>query len=49
MRTLIHAAVAISVALMPIGYAEAAKRIHKTQKMHYAHRPECTGGLPDAP
>jgi hypothetical protein len=36
MRTLIHAAVAISVALMPIGYAEAAKRIHKTQKMHYA-------------
>ncbi len=36
MRTLIHAAVAVSVALMPIGYAEAAKRIHKTQKMRYA-------------
>jgi hypothetical protein len=36
MRTLIHAAVAVSVALMPIGYAEAAKRIHKTQNMHYA-------------
>jgi hypothetical protein len=36
MRTLIHAAVAVSVALMPIGYAEAAKRVHKTRTMHYA-------------
>jgi hypothetical protein len=36
MRTLIHAAVAASVALMPIGYAEAAKRVHKTQKVYYS-------------
>jgi hypothetical protein len=36
MRTLIHAAVAVSIALLPIGYAEAAKRVHKTQRLHYS-------------
>ena len=35
MRTLIHAAVAVSVVLMPIGYAQAAKRIHRSQQVHY--------------
>jgi hypothetical protein len=34
MKALIHATIAVSVALMPIGYAEAAKRIHKSQKVH---------------
>lgn len=33
MRTLIHVAIAVSVALMPVGYAEAAKRIHKSHKV----------------
>jgi hypothetical protein len=34
-KTLIHVAVGVSVAVMPVGYAEAAKRIHKTQTMRY--------------
>ena len=34
-KTLIRAAVVVSVALMPIGYAEAAKRIPKNQTMRY--------------
>jgi hypothetical protein len=36
LKTLIHGAVGVSVALMPMGYAEAAKRIHKTQTMRYS-------------
>jgi hypothetical protein len=36
MRTLIHLAVAVSVALMPVGYAEAAKRIHKSQRVQFS-------------
>ena len=33
MRVLIHVVIAVSVALMPVGYAEAAKRIHKSHKV----------------
>jgi hypothetical protein len=45
MKTLIHAAVAVSVALLPIGYAEAAKKTHKSQKVHISHGIAATPGF----
>jgi hypothetical protein len=33
-RILIHAAIAVGVVLTPVGYAEAAKRIHKSHQAH---------------
>jgi hypothetical protein len=44
MRVLIHAAVAFSVALMPIGYADAAKRTHKSHQVHFARGIQSTSG-----
>jgi hypothetical protein len=35
MRVLIHAAIAFSVALMPIGDADAAKGKHKSHPVHF--------------
>jgi len=35
MRLPIHAAIAFSVALMAVGSAEAAKRIHKSHQVHF--------------
>ena len=35
MRVLIHAAIAFSVALLPIGNAGAAKRTHKSHQAHF--------------
>jgi hypothetical protein len=43
MRTLIHTAIAVSVALMPVGYAEATKRMHQSHKLHFSH------GVPSTP
>jgi hypothetical protein len=45
MRTLIHAAIAVSIALIPVGYAEAAKRTHKTHKVQVSRGIEATPGF----
>jgi hypothetical protein len=45
MRTLIHVAIAVSVALMPVGYAEAAKRIHKSHKVQFSRGIAATPGF----
>jgi hypothetical protein len=37
MRVIIHAAIACSVALAPIGYAEAAKRMHRSHRVDVSH------------
>jgi hypothetical protein len=44
MTVLIHAAVAVSLALMPVGYAEAAKRIHKSHQVHFSPSIQGTPG-----
>ena len=43
MRYLIHAAIAVSVALTPLGTAEAAKRIHKSHQVVFSR------GIPSTP
>jgi hypothetical protein len=45
MKTLIHAAIAVSVALMPVGYAEAAKRTHKSQKVQLSRGIQAAPGF----
>jgi hypothetical protein len=44
MRVLIHATIAFSIALMPIGYADAAKRVHKSHQAQFAR-----GAIQSAP
>ena len=44
MRFPIHATIVLSVVLMATGYAEAAKRIHKSHQVHYT-----LGGTQSAP
>jgi hypothetical protein len=34
MRIPIHAVIAVSIALMPVGYSQAAKRIHNSRKTY---------------
>lgn len=46
MRVLIHAAIAFSVALTPIGYAAAAKRMHRSHQMDFGREvPRAASGV----
>jgi hypothetical protein len=45
MKTLIHAVIAVSIVLMPVGYAEAAKRIHKSHKVQFSRGIQATPGF----
>jgi hypothetical protein len=44
MRVPIHIAVAVSVALMSIGYAQASKKIHKSHKAYVSSAIHSTPG-----
>jgi hypothetical protein len=45
MRTLIHATVAVSLALLPVSSSDAAKRTHKTDKAHVSRAIAPTPGF----
>jgi hypothetical protein len=44
MRVPIHVVVAVSVALMPLGDAQASKRIHKSHKAYFSSGIQSTPG-----
>jgi hypothetical protein len=43
MRIPVYAAVAVSIVLMPVGYSQAAKKIHKSHRIYSA------GGIQSPP
>ena len=49
MRVPIHVVIAFSVALMAVGHAEAAKRMHKSHPVHFTRGIQITRGIQSSP